>query len=363
MRVILSLALKDLVLLVRDKMSMFFVLIFPVLFGLFTGAVFMGLSKAPPLMKIGVIDEDRSKYSQLFVEEMHEVRDVSPVESTLADAENGIRTGEISGYIRIPAGFGEDAGRIVPDPPTVFIKADPASFAAPERVRAVVFQVMLELAKERLKTAPVGMPAGPPAGADLPPPPPGAADVPLRPGQPGWLQGPGAASSGAPSPGRTGSDRPARTQAPTGPGAQARDGYRKTGLVRVEVLEPEDPGELTHMDALIVGASSPFGISFPQAMIWGIVGCVASFAASLVREKERGTYVRLRSAPIRPWTILVGKGLAMFVSMMAILGLLVVLGSFLGVKVTGWGKLAVVVLVLGYCFVGIMMALSVLGRT
>jgi len=93
------------------------------------------------------------------------------------------------------------------------------------------------------------------------------------------------------------------------------------------VLRPEDPGSLTGMDALIVGASSPFGISFPPAMIWGIVGCVASFSASLVREKEHGTYLRLRSAPIRSWTIVAGKGLAMFAAVVSILLLLVAVGT------------------------------------
>ncbi len=349
MRVILSLAFKDLLLLVRDKMSMFFVLIFPVLFGLFTGAVFMGLSKSPPLIEIAIIDEDHSKYSQMFIRRMYEVRDAQPVESTIADAENAIRTGKIGGYIRIPAGFGENAGRIVPDPPKLLVKADPASFAAAERIKAVVFQVMLELADERFQESPLAAAGARPDEVDPGVGPPGRLD----PGEPGWLRMPAApAVPGAPP-------QPApRAAGMTGPPAR-----RKMTLVTVDLLAPEDPGELTHMGALIVGASSPFGVSFPPAMIWGIVGCVASFSASLVREKERGTYVRLRSAPIPAWTILAGKGLAMFVSVVTILMLLVALGSLLGVKVTNWLKLAVVIAVLGYCFVGIMMALSVVGKT
>jgi len=195
---------------------------------------------------------------------------------------------------------------------------DPSSFAAAERIEAVVFQAMLELAIRRLETEETRAATQP--GATV-----------------SWPGSFGLVGRG--------------------------DGDHKTGLVRIEVLDPDESGARRPAIARGVGPGSAFGVSFPPAMIWGIVGCVASFSASLVREKEKGTYVRLRSAPIPWWAVLAGKGLAMFLSVVAILALLVGIGSLLGVTVTNWAKLALVTGVLGWCFLGIMLVLSAAGRT
>ena len=53
----------------------------------------------------------------------------------------------------------------------------------------------------------------------------------------------------------------------------------------------------------------------------------------------------------------------MFVSVVSILALLVLLGTFVGVRVTSIPKMAIVIVMLGYCFVGIMMGLSIFGKT
>src|SRR6185503_2734947 len=46
---------------------------------------------------------------------------------------------------------------------------------------------------------------------------------------------------------------------------------------------------------------SPWDISFPSAMLWGVIGCVAGFAVSLVKEQTEGTLLRLKVAPITRW--------------------------------------------------------------
>ena len=43
---------------------------------------------------------------------------------------------------------------------------------------------------------------------------------------------------------------------------------------------------------------SKWDISFPQAMIWGILACAAGFAISIVRERKQGTFLRLQVAPV-----------------------------------------------------------------
>ncbi len=306
MKATAAIVTKDLVLLSRDKMGLFFVVVFPVLFGLFTGVVFSGLTQELPEMIIGVVDEDQSDYSGRFIQGMKEMKGARPLETTRDLADTLIRTGQLGGFIQIPKGFGQEAGKVSTNPPTIYMEVDPANMAGDERLKAVIYGVMMSLADQRYQESAASGLAG--------------------------LFG-------------------------------VRDENARMDLINIEIVQPIDRGAVDQWDALVAGATSPFEISFPLAMVWAIVGCSASFAASLVREKESGTFMRLRSAPIRTWEVLFGKGLAMFITVAVILGLLVVLGTFMGVTVTDPAKMAVVILALGYTFVGIMTLLSVFGRT
>ncbi|MFH1733594.1 MAG: ABC transporter permease, partial [bacterium] len=107
-----------------------------------------------------------------------------------------------------------------------------------------------------------------------------------------------------------------------------------------------------------------FEVSFPQALIWAMIGCAAAFGISLVVERTHGTLVRLRVMPIKLSQILAGKGLACF-------GAIVVVGTMLFVIFTIFfnvqaGSILFFIMALAssaICFVGIMMLLSVLGKT
>ena len=48
--------------------------------------------------------------------------------------------------------------------------------------------------------------------------------------------------------------------------------------------------------------------------MWGIIGCVMTFAIGLVSERVHGTFVRLQMAPLTRAQILAGKALACFAS-------------------------------------------------
>jgi len=58
-----------LLLLWRDKPAMFWVLIFPLIMALFFGSIFSGGGKTAA-MSIAVIDNDQSKNSQIFIQEL-----------------------------------------------------------------------------------------------------------------------------------------------------------------------------------------------------------------------------------------------------------------------------------------------------
>ena len=57
-----------------------------------------------------------------------------------------------------------------------------------------------------------------------------------------------------------------------------------------------------------------FEITFPQAILWGILGCTSGFAITIVKERREGTFLRLRVSPLSRAHILAGKGLACFIA-------------------------------------------------
>jgi ABC-2 type transport system permease protein len=112
------------------------------------------------------------------------------------------------------------------------------------------------------------------------------------------------------------------------------------------------------------GPVTPFQITFPQAMIWGILGCAATFAISIVQERSRGTFERLRLGPVGRAHILAGKGLACFMTCASIVCLLSI-GAKIIFKMPFYSLplfiLAAVCVM--FCFVGLMMFICTLGRT
>jgi len=112
------------------------------------------------------------------------------------------------------------------------------------------------------------------------------------------------------------------------------------------------------------GPQNAFAISFPQGIVWGLIGCAAAFGISFVSERTRGTLVRLRIAPLSRLQILAGKALACFATTMAIsIALFVIARLIFDVQPSSFGMLVLSVFAVAIAFVGIMMFLSVLGKT
>jgi ABC-2 type transport system permease protein len=112
------------------------------------------------------------------------------------------------------------------------------------------------------------------------------------------------------------------------------------------------------------GPNNAFAISFPQGIIWGIIGCAAAFGISLVVERTGGTLVRLRMSPLHRSQILAGKALACFLTTMGVAILLLTVAVVVfKVRPNSLPFLGMAVLSSALGFVGIMMFLSVLGKT
>ena len=112
------------------------------------------------------------------------------------------------------------------------------------------------------------------------------------------------------------------------------------------------------------GPRNPFDITFPQGVIWGLIGCAMSFGISLVTERTHGTLVRLRMAPLTQRADSRRQGARraspsiLFVEVM----LLGVALAF-GVRPTSYAMLALAGLSAAICFVGFMMLVASLGKT
>jgi ABC-2 type transport system permease protein len=113
-----------------------------------------------------------------------------------------------------------------------------------------------------------------------------------------------------------------------------------------------------------IGPPSSFAVTFPQGVMWGIIACITTFAVSLVTERKEGTLMRLLTAPLRNYHILGSKALACFITTILVSIILMLIGIFVfGIQVASYFKLALGLVIVAGSFVGVMMLLSVLGKT
>jgi ABC-2 type transport system permease protein len=112
------------------------------------------------------------------------------------------------------------------------------------------------------------------------------------------------------------------------------------------------------------GPRSAWEITFPQAVLWALIGCTAAFAITIVTERTRGTLLRLRIAPISRGHILTGKALSCFLTAVSVCLLLLLIGKFIfGVRTPNLIALGLAIACTAICFVGLMMLMSVMGKT
>ena len=144
MRVALALAAKDLRLLLRDRIALFWTLGFPVLFALLMSAVLDGTSArdAAPL-DLAVVDEDASAVSEHVVEVLRAFDAVTAREAKLDDAERDVRAGALAAVVRVPEGFG--AALSGPAPVALELRVDPSRKVDALLLRGVLVEVVRAL--------------------------------------------------------------------------------------------------------------------------------------------------------------------------------------------------------------------------
>jgi ABC-2 type transport system permease protein len=346
-RAILAIARKDIRLLLRDRSGFFFTFLFPVGFAIFFGIVFGGTggSGGGKAQKIGVvlIDEDRTAQSKALADRLRTAEELDVESATdLAEAERAVLARKAAAYIHIPAGFGaKQADMLWGGQAQLRVGADPSRAAERGMLQGVLnkyaFMGMADTFTDRESTRKQVTRARElmRADKDLP-----AGDKLLFEGVFGAVD--------------TLINRAERTPA-TAPGSGSASGAAPAFMpidVRFADVKPKR-----------TLPTSAFAISFPQGMIWGLMGAAMGFAASFVGERSGGTLMRLRAAPVPAWALMAGKGLACFITSLGVMGLMLVVSLFLGVRPPSWPMLAVAVVCVCFGFVGVMMLIAALAPT
>jgi ABC-2 type transport system permease protein len=297
MRAVWILAMKDLRLLVRDRMALFWVVFFPLGMAFLFGAMFGGGKvdddddEGSNAVPIALVDEERSTESAQFAEKLAAGGDVKIVRAPDAQAaKEVVLKGDAAAYVVLRADFA-GPGMFGGKPPRVELGYAPSRRAESGMLRGVLMQTAAAKLQDAMAASGMG------GGAELTP-------------------------------------------------------------VRIDAVEvrAKSDAEARPMPA------TNWEITFPSSILWGLIGCVATFALSLVRERHSGTFYRLKTAPITRAQVLAGKGLACFLSCAFVLALLLSVGIFvMGVRVQNGPGLVAASVSTALCFTGLMMFLSTLG--
>lgn len=284
MRTILTLALKDLRVMTRDWFGMFWIVVFPLIYALFFGAIFGGASGGEGRsLKVAFIDEEDSAGSRAFGERLQERKSAITLQpSTPAEAMEAVRKGNLIAFVTVKSGFGQGGNPFTGGPRHLEIGIDPSRQAEGEMLKGLLMDAMFGDLKSLFS-------------------------------QPGkeWVK------------------------------LDVQDVTRRRS-----------------------GPRAAWEVSFPQSVLWAIMGGATGFAISLVIERTQGTFLRLRTAPVSFMQLLAGKGLACFLTCAGVTVLLLVVGAVgLGLRLGNPLHLAAAVVCTALCFTGIMMWMSTLGKT
>ncbi len=335
MRSIVAIARKDLMILVRVRAGLFFTFVWPIVVAVLFGFVFSGQSQGRAALRVVAVDDDNSDGSREFLARLEQSGEFQVDRAPRAEAENLVRLGQRGAFLVIKPGFGAGSQRMFyGEPRQVEIGIDPARQAEAAMIEGLLMKyAMADM--QRLFSEPdrsrkmIGDTLG-----DLKRVPPDAS------GQMAPLQ----RFLGE-------LDTFLGTPLAATPGNQSPSNWEPLHITKTSVARERR------------GPSNGFEITFAQGVVWGIIGCVMTFAVSLVSERVRGTFVRLQMAPLTRGHVLAGKGLACFTAISLVQIMLFTIGGFFfNVRPSSLGLLVLICLSASLCFVGFMMMISSFGK-
>jgi ABC-2 type transport system permease protein len=356
MRTVLTMAVKDLLLISRDWLGLFFILGFPILMGIFFGSMYGSMGTESAALNIAVVDDDRSEISARFVESLGDTGKVRIQQLGRGEAMDRVRRGQLVGMVAIPKGFGETAGILWMEGPAIEVGIDPSRKAEAGMLEGMIMQAVGKLMMVRFQD-PAGMrPLIKKTQEDIA----AATDIPillrttlsqfmnsLDGMLETWADVQTAEKESSPK-------TPSGTPAARGPEFQ---------LARIETIDVTREIPQGSVEGLMRQTRSKWDISFPQSMMWGLMACSATFAVTIVRERKQGTFFRLRAAPATRAHIVAGKATACYLAVLGVIAVMIAIGTALGMRPRSPALLAIASVAIAFCFVGIMVLMSVIGKT
>ncbi len=338
MSAILALAAKDLRLLVRVKSGLFFAFAWPLVIAILFGAVFSGSSDGGSRrLAVALADEDQSAGSKEFAATLASSADFNVRPASRAEAIGLVRKRREAAALILPKGFGEASQQVFHGtPPKVEVWIDPSRQAEGAMIQGLLFQIVMKGFQKKMAdrgTMRAGLRQS-------------LAEV---------------ERSNVPSDQRasmarflTSMDRALADMPAASSGSGGGQGAQW------------EPLSIEQHDVAIqrVGPRNAFEITFPQGLLWGVLGCAMAFAIGFVSERTHGTLFRLQMAPIGRAQLLAGKALACAVACLAIETTLLAIGR-LGFHVVphSWALLALAGVSTVAAFVGVMMLVAGLAKT
>jgi len=339
-----AIAWTDVRLLLRDKAAAFFTFVFPIIFAMFFGFMFGGGGGERGKIEIAVVQLDQGPAATAFVDDLKKTGEIAVrMVPTAAEAEAMVRKGDAIAALVIPDDFqkGFDDLFSTGKGPKLEGFIDPSRKAEAGllegRLNELAFRTMgksiADPAKLKQNLAKVK-------------------------------------ESIAKSPGMDNSRKIMLGAALQNVDAILDDNQKKAAEGKSDALSDPmanfqpvqiDMKELTRKRA---GPTNSFEVSLPQGIVWGLMGCVTAFVSTLAHDRQRGTLVRLLSSPVSRWQVVGGKALAGFLSCMLVQWVLIGLfAAVFSVRLHNPPMLIVATIASAFAFVGVMMFLSVIGRS
>lgn len=354
---IFAITRKDLLLLARDKSNAFFTFVFPLLVAVFFGAIFGGGGNNGK-MDVAVVDEDHTPASRTFVADLagddalNVITESAPGQAlTPTQGADLVRKGSAVACISVPKGFGDGAeglfgGGSMELGATVAPGHSAEAGLLTGKLNEMAFrQFSRTFSDTKAMTRSLDRAR---AMVD------GSAQLdPAR----RALFGAMFSSIDALNKDQALVPRAGDKKGDANGGDQndAKGGLAGWNPVKVSINTLQDP---TRRPA------SAWEISFPQGVVWGLMGCVMAFGTSITAERVRGTLQRLTAAPISKGDILAGKALACFITCVLVQGLLLGMGMLVfGVRPSSMAIMVASVGVTSLGFVGVMMLIAGMSRS
>ena len=359
MSAVLAIALKDLTLVWRDKFALFWIFAFPLMYALFFGTIFGGGDGDRGSILVTVVDEARSDSSLALIQKLDgnegitvaraaqeegSRADPPPESLTLEQAREAVRKGQRVAYVHIPPGYGDSPfavfGAQEDDTATVSIGIDPRRQAEAGFLQGVIMESMFgsltdQFSDRELMHTEIGeLRSGLADEEDIDEQDRESLDTFLS-SLDTFLQD-------------------YQQSEETGTASAESGGFDLGEMVRVVDISRERGKR----------PRSTFEITFPQALVWGLMSVAMTFAVGLVRERKSGTLLRLSMAPIGRTRLLAGKATACFLACLVTMGVLMGFGALaLGVRFDDVTFVLLAMLCTAVCFTGLMMLISVMGKT